>query len=155
MMPPRIIRLTGEQPESVTEVLAEIEKDCFSTPLTKEQLSSLIRNPAMLFLAAEEAGETLGSVWAQTVLDEGYIGNVAVRKKARRHGIADSLLRELERIARENGLSFLTLEVRSGNEPALRLYEKHGYARVGMRPGYYSDPKEDAVLMTKWLTDQL
>ena len=51
-------------------------------------------------------------------------------------------------VGRERGLSFLTLEVRAGNAPAIALYEKNGYARVGRRPGYYDHPKEDAILMT-------
>ena len=154
-MCPRIIRLTGEQPEEILRALSEIERECFSHPLTVEQLSALLRDPAVLFLAAEAEGEFPGSVWVQTVLNEGYIGNVAVRCRARRRGVADSLLSRLEETAAGQGLSFLTLEVRSGNDPALRLYEKHGYARVGLRPGYYSDPKEDAVLMTKWLTETI
>ena len=81
-------------------------------------------------------------------MDEGYIGNVAVRPAYRRRGIADALLQGLEKLGRERELSFLTLEVRAGNAPAIALYEKNGYARVGRRPGYYDHPKEDAILMT-------
>ena len=84
------------------------------------------------------------------MLDEGYIGNVGVRREFRRRGAADRLLEALDRCAAELGLSFLTLEVRAGNAPAISLYEKHGYVRVGLRPAYYSNPKEDAVLMTKY-----
>lgn len=129
--------------------LLEIEQACFSRPLTESQLLPLLRDPAVLFLTAEEGGGLLGSVWAQTVLDEGYIGNVAVRPACRRRGVASALLLRLEDLARSMGLSFLTLEVRAGNAPALALYEKQGYARAGLRRGYYTDPAEDAVLMTK------
>ena len=52
-------------------------------------------------------------------------------------------------LAEEEKLHFLTLEVRAGNLPALALYEKHGYRRTGLRKGYYTEPREDAVLMTK------
>ena len=132
-----------------------IERACFSVPFTREMLERSLTDERHIFLAAEAEGEFPGSVWVQTVLNEGYIGNVAVRCRARRRGVADALLSRLEETAAGQGLSFLTLEVRSGNDPALRLYEKHGYARVGLRPGYYSDPKEDAVLMTKWLTETI
>ena len=130
--------------------LAEIEAECFSVPISGEQLHSLLMSGNTLFLAAREGETTVGSVWAQTVLDEGYIGNVGVRREFRRRGVADLLLETLDRCAEEQGLRFLTLEVRAGNAPAISLYEKHGYGRVGVRPAYYRDPKEDAVLMTKY-----
>ena len=129
--------------------LAEIEAECFSAPLSEDQLRSLLMSGNTLFLAAREGETAIGSVWAQTVLDEGYIGNVGVRREFRRRGTADRLLEALDRCAAELGLSFLTLEVRESNAPAIALYEKHGYGRVGVRPAYYRDPKEDAVLMTK------
>ena len=134
--------------EAESGQLAEIDRECFTHPLEKKQIRSLLTDGRTFFLAAREGGLLTGSVWVQTVLDEGYIGNVAVRPAYRRRGIADALLHELERLGRERGLSFLTLEVRAGNAPAIALYEKNGYARVGRRPGYYDHPKEDAILMT-------
>ena len=128
--------------------LAEIERECFAHPLEETQIRSLLTGGSTLFLAAREGGLLTGSVWVQTVLDEGYIGNVAVRPAFRRRGLADALLHARERLGREKNLSFLTLEVRAGNAPAIALYEKNGYTRVGRRPGYYDHPKEDAILMT-------
>ena len=128
--------------------LTEIEQECFAHPLEEKQIRSLLHDGRTVFLACREGEILTGSVWVQTVLDEGYIGNVAVRPAYRRRGIADALLHALERLGRERGLSFLTLEVRAGNAPAIALYEKNGYARVGRRPGYYDHPKEDAILMT-------
>ena len=128
--------------------LAEIERECFVHPLEEPQIRSLLGDEKNIFLAAREGGLLTGSVWVQTVLDEGYIGNVAVRPVFRRRGLADALLYALHVLGRERGLSFLTLEVRAGNAPAIALYEKNGYARVGRRPGYYDHPKEDAILMT-------
>ena len=134
--------------------LAEIEAASFAHPLQRKQIETLLADQNTLFLAARN-GETLtGSVWLQTVLDEGYIGNVAVRPTYRRKGIADALLENLDRLAQEKQISFLTLEVRVSNLPAVSLYEKHGYARVGVRPAYYSDPREDAILMTKYLKQE-
>ena len=130
--------------------LVLIEQECFTHPLEKKQLRFLLQDCRSLFFCAYEDGDTpVGSVWLQAVLDEGYIGNVAVRPAFRRRGIADALLDRLDIFAREKKLSFLTLEVREGNIPAIALYEKHGYTPVGRRPAYYHDPREDAVLMTK------
>ena len=65
-----------------------------------------------------------------------------------------SVLEHLDLLAQEKQLSFLTLEVRASNLPAVSLYEKHGYTRVGVRPAYYRDPREDAILMTKYLKQE-
>ena len=82
------------------------------------------------------------------VVDEGYIDNIAVEPDARRHGVASALLDVYCRFGGAN-LAFLTLEVRSSNAPAIALYEKHGFQRAGLRPGYYQHPREDAVIMTR------
>ena len=131
--------------------LAAIERDCFTHPMTEPQVSSMLQQKTSCFFAAREGGsrQIVGSLWLQTVLDEGYIGNVAVLPAWRRRGIGDALLDRAECFARERTLAFLTLEVRAANTPAIALYEKHGFRRVGLRRGYYSDPKEDALLMTK------
>ncbi len=132
--------------------LEEIETACFSHPMNADQIGSLLRSGPTLYLVARQSGtrEILGSVWVQIVLDEGYVGNVAVHPDCRRCGVGDALLNALDSRAAERQLRFLTLEVRASNEPALSLYRKHGYERVGLRRGYYSEPKEDAVLMTKY-----
>ena len=131
--------------------LAVIEQACFSHPMTETQIASLMKQETSSFFVVceENQGIMVGSAWTQTVLDEGYIGNVGVLPEYRRQGIADALLDALENDAQERGLAFLTLEVRVSNMPAITLYEKHGYRRAGLRPSYYSDPKEDAILMTK------
>ena len=129
--------------------LAAVEEACFSRPMPEQQICSLLRNENTVFLCVRAEERLVGSVWVQTVLDEGYIGNVAVLPAFRRRGIADALLRALDELAEERGLRFLTLEVREGNRPARCLYGKNGYSAVGLRPGYYSAPREDAVLMTK------
>lgn len=132
------------------ELLGEIEaieRLCFDPPWTLEQLRTQLGG-RHIFLAAVESGAVLGYVGLEYVLDEGYISNIAVSPGARRRGIADMLLDELESRARSLGLSFMTLEVRRGNAPARALYEKHGFAVAGERKNYYTRPREDAVLMT-------
>lgn len=132
------------------KALAEIERQCFHTPWSETALREELDNEKNLFLVAEEQGKTLGYVGCQTVLDEGYITNVAVAPDARRRGVARALLQELAEHAEARGLSFVTLEVRQSNAAAIALYAGQGYERVGVRKGFYSDPQEDAVLMTRY-----
>lgn len=127
-----------------------IEQACFSVPWTSGQIVSQLKDDTHEFLAAlDGTGKVLGYVGMMTVLDEGYIANVAVDPAYRRRGIGDRLIERLTEIAEERGLAFMTLEVRAGNRPAIALYEKHGFVPVGLRRNYYTQPREDALLMTK------
>lgn len=131
--------------------IEELERRCFSMPWTAEQLESQLKDAQHEFIAAVSPdGKILGYVGMMVVLDEGYISNVAVSPEHRRQGIADALIDHLCAICETLKLSFVTLEVRAGNVPAIALYEKHGFHRVGLRKGYYERPKEDALLMTKF-----
>ena len=85
-----------------------------------------------------------------SVLDEGYISNVAVSPAARRQGIGRALVKELLNRAAEKKLSFVTLEVREHNEDAIRLYSSEGFLPVGTRTDYYDRPRENALLMTRF-----
>lgn len=131
--------------------LAEIEKVCFHAPWSESMLREELGKG--IFLAAERDGQTVGYVGCQTVLDEGYITNVAVSPDCRRHGIGRALIEELASRARAQGLSFVTLEVRASNTPAMKLYEGAGFVRVGERKNFYTAPVEDAVLMTLFLKE--
>lgn len=132
--------------------IAALEKECFSSPWSEGMLEEELFNPQASFLVAEDdEGNILGYAGLHVVLDEGYIDNIAVEPDARRHGVASALLDVYCRFGATN-LSFLTLEVRVSNLPAICLYEKHGFQRVGLRPGYYQLPREDAVIMTREFT---
>ncbi len=131
------------------EQVAAIEKECFSVPWTEKMLTDALYDEQACFLVAEDGeGGVLGYAGLHVVLDEGYIDNVAVEPAARRHGVADALLDVFCRFGQAK-LAFLTLEVRASNAPAIALYEKHGFERVGLRKNYYEKPREDAVLMTR------
>ena len=128
--------------------IAALERACFAHPWTEEMLQRELWNEAaVIIVALREDGVVLGYAGLQTVLDEGYINNVAVAANVRRQGIADELIAAFVRFGQAK-LAFLTLEVRASNAPAIALYMKHGFAQVGRRRGYYDDPKEDAILMT-------
>ena len=129
--------------------IAALERECFSLPWSREMLEEELYNPQASFIVAEDGeGGVLGYAGLHAVLDEGYIDNVAVEPAARRHGVAGALLDVFCRFGEEH-LAFLTLEVRASNLPAIRLYEKYGFRRAGVRPNYYRAPKEDAVIMTR------
>lgn len=129
--------------------LAQIEKACFHAPWSEAMLREELGKG--IFLVAERDGQAVGYVGCQTVLDEGYITNVAVSPDCRRQGIGRALIAALTAAARTQGLAFVTLEVRASNAPAIALYEGAGFVRVGVRKNFYAAPTEDAVLMTLYL----
>ena len=104
-----------------------------------------------LLLVQKRQGQLEGYVGLEYVLDEGYITDLAVFSRCRRHGVGTALLRELERRGRALGLRFLTLEVRPSNAAALGLYRGMGYWEEGRRRDFYTSPREDALLLTKYL----
>nr|WP_295947322.1 ribosomal protein S18-alanine N-acetyltransferase [uncultured Agathobaculum sp.] len=133
------------------DTLAEIEKACFHAPWSADMLREELGKG--IFLVAEQDGAVAGYVGCQTVLDEGYITNVAVSPDCRRQGIGRALIAELTERAKRAGLAFVTLEARESNAPAITLYEGAGFRRVGVRKNFYTAPAEDAVLMTLFLKE--
>ncbi len=129
--------------------IAVLERETFSLPWDEASIRAELDNPLSLWLVAAEGETVLGYVGSQTCFDDTDILNVAVRSDCRRRGIAEALMRELERLLPLRGAERITLEVRASNDPAIRLYEKLGYARVGLRKGYYEKPREDAVIMQR------
>ena len=134
--------------EELLPQIQKIEQQSFSVPWSEQMLRLQLDPDSHVFLTARAGDMVVGYVGLMYVLDEGYISNVAVHAAWRRCGVADALLAALEQRAKKLLLSFLTLEVRAGNVPAIALYEKHGFRAVGRRKDYYEKPKEDAILMT-------
>lgn len=126
----------------------DIEQKCFSTPWGREGLISELAYENGRMFVVEEENRAVAYVSLRFVLDEGYLNNIAVLPDYRRRGYARALLNTLADEARELGLSFLTLEVRAGNEPAKALYRSLGYEMTGRRRRFYRDPVEDALLFT-------
>ena len=133
------------------EALEEMERLCFSVPWTREQLLAQRPDERHVFRVAEHEGAALAYVGMMHVLDEGYISNVAVHPAHRRKGLADRLLNALMERAEQLALAFVTLEVRASNQAAIALYHKNGFVPVGQRKNYYDLPKEDAILMSRFL----
>lgn len=133
--------------EDLDQVM-KIEESLFAVPWTREGYFTFLTRENSMFLVVEEKGEILGYCGLLMVLDEGDVTNVAVRGDRQREGIGNFLMESLIRLSREQGIRMIHLEVRAGNETAIRLYERLGFVRDGLRKAYYTDPVEDAVLMT-------
>ena len=97
-----------------------------------------------------DMGEVVGYAGYWQVMDEGHIMNIAVREDLRSRGIGRALMEAMLKEGDSLGILYWTLEVRVSNAPALHLYEKTGFTSAGIRPGYYSNPKEDANIL--WLS---
>ena len=119
-------------------------------PWSRQSLEDTISGKNAVFFAALEDGEVIGYAGMEVIVDEAYVFNIAVDERYRRRGTGYALVRELITYGKKYGLCFITLEVRESNVPAMSLYEKLGFIKVGERKEYYSDPTESAVLMTKY-----
>ena len=129
--------------------IAQLEKRCFSDPWSEKSIASELDNPLSLWLVAVEAGEVVGYVGSQTVLGETDMMNLAVAPEARRQGTGRALVLALVEALKEKESHSLMLEVRVSNIPAQKLYASLGFSQVGRRPKYYSNPREDALILRK------
>ena len=136
--------------------LEQLERMCFSRPWSKKMLAEELDNQCAAFLVAvePETEKAVGYAGLLVVADEGYITNVAVDPSCRRQGMAAQLLQVFDNFAKGNHLAFLTLEVRPSNAAAIALYEGFGFREVGRRRNYYDLPKEDALILTKYYTEE-
>jgi [ribosomal protein S18]-alanine N-acetyltransferase len=141
----------GEYQEGDIQEIVSIERDSYPTPWSENLFRSEITSPISRLFVCRTTGKPKGGVLGYIVYwlvdDEIHLHNIAVRKDMRRKGIASLLLEEAIRCSRLEGAHWITLEVRRSNLPAQRMYEKFGFSVRGIRPGYYTDTKEDALIM--------
>jgi ribosomal-protein-alanine N-acetyltransferase len=139
--------------EDLPEVLA-IENLCFSNPWSQETFKGEIQNKAISFplvVVHSEMKMVIGYVIFWKIGDGAQINNLAIHPDFRRQGLGElTMLYVIERL-KENGVRFISLEVRASNQPAQELYRKLGFSVLGVRRGYYTRPVEDAYLMGLWL----
>ncbi|MDR1247619.1 MAG: ribosomal protein S18-alanine N-acetyltransferase [Clostridiales Family XIII bacterium] len=133
------------------EAIAEIEIQCFSSPWSfKDILREIEENELARYIVCEKDLRVVSYAGLWVILNEGHIMNVAVHTDFRGRGIGAAMIESLiERAGRESGVTDFTLEVRASNDAAIRLYERAGFRKKGLRPCYYSVPDEDAYIM--WL----
>lgn len=135
--------------------LVSLEEKCFSTPWTKQMfLGDLKSEHTCYFGAFNDKDDLIGYIGMWCMGDTGEITNVAVNPEYRKIGIASMLLEKLVEYGCNKGLEFLNLEVRESNIPAINLYEKFDFKRVGLRKNYYKNPMENALLMTKTFSEE-
>ncbi|MBR5302215.1 MAG: ribosomal protein S18-alanine N-acetyltransferase [Clostridia bacterium] len=129
----------------------EIEKLCFAMPWSEESiLHDVKENVVARWLVMDDGeGRVLAYAGMWFVLDEAHVCNVAVHPDHRRKGYGVQIFRALEKLAMENSMSMMTLEVRRSNIAAQNLYHACGFLDVGYRKRYYEDNKEDALIMYK------
>jgi ribosomal-protein-alanine N-acetyltransferase len=126
----------------------ELEKLCFTLPWSKQAfINELTQNHFARYIVLEGSAGIIayGGMWL--VLDEAHITNVAVHPEYRGMKLGEQMMRQLMELAREWKAARMTLEVRASNIVAQNLYRKLGFVATGIRPGYYTDNNEDAVIM--------
>jgi len=128
-------------------IVAGLEKEIFTMPWSEEGFRSAVLIPQNVFLVAEDAGEICGYLGMYTSIDEGEITNVGVAPSYRNQGIGHKLVQAALAMAKQQDLTKIVLEVRVSNASAIHLYEKCGFVNVGVRKGFYEQPKEDAYIM--------
>lgn len=125
----------------------EVEKNCFEHHWSKESFMKELKNDVARYLVAKIDDKVVGYVGIWFVMDEGHITNVAVHTDYRGLKIGDKLVQALIKLCKESNISAMTLEVRVSNVVAQNLYKKYGFKLAGIRKEYYSDNKEDAMIM--------
>ena len=143
---PPAIKIREMRPRDVPQVVA-IENATSATPWTRAMFMSELGRPGTLDLVAAAVGDVLAYVMVSRYADVWHILNLCVRESQRGRGLGGRMLDELfVRADRRAHLGF-TLEVRVSNATAIRLYRRKGFLEHGVRPGYYSDNGEDAIIM--------
>lgn len=128
--------------------ICEIEQEAFTTPWTKGAFENeLTNNQFAHYMIMDIDGEVAGYGGMWLIMEEAHVTNVAVRDTYRGRKLGERLLQELMKTAAFLGAIRMTLEVRASNYVAQNLYEKVGFRSVGVRRGYYTDNREDAVIM--------
>lgn len=129
--------------------VAELEKLCFSEPWSEQAFLDAVKNPDAFFLTVWQGEKLAGYCGVFRAWTDGDICNVAVEQTMRNRGIGRRMLQFLMEQGKSMGIEEYTLEVRSGNVFAIRLYESLGFKGEGIRPGFYDKPREDALIMWK------
>lgn len=148
-MPEWTIELLTSSDE-IESILA-VEHVCFTNPWTREMYQAELQKEgvAYFFLARDRDREVIGFCSFWRVLDELHINNLAVLPGRRLHGIGSALLARVLSEAPALGATRAYLEVRQSNDVARRLYQRFGFTVSGTRRGYYSQPVEDAIVLTR------
>jgi ribosomal-protein-alanine N-acetyltransferase len=125
----------------------QIERRAYATPWSRSMFASELGKPTSVCLGAFEGGQLVGYVVNSRYVDAWHVMNVAIDPDHQGRGIATRLLERFFELTADDGRDGYTLEVRVSNAVAIRLYEKLGFEARGLRRGYYTDNREDALIM--------
>ena len=133
--------------------IEEIEQRSYPTPWSRSMFAGELAKPSSICLGAFEAegedGALVGYLIVSRYVDAWHVMNVAVDPEHRGHGVATLLLQRLFELTADDARRGYTLEVRVSNAVAIGLYERLGFEARGIRRGYYTDNREDALIMWK------
>jgi ribosomal-protein-alanine N-acetyltransferase len=124
-----------------------IEQRAYPTPWSRSMFASELAKPSSICLGAFEGEQLVGYIINSRYVDAWHVMNVAVDPDHQRRGVASALLEKLFELTRDDERRGYTLEVRITNEGAIALYERLGFEPRGVRHGYYTDNREDALIM--------
>lgn len=131
--------------------IAHLEEICFSHPRSQKTIEEEIENESIIMIVVTNDNDNvLGYGSMNIVLDEAYINDIAVFPEFRHMGVGRIIVKSFVDYCYGNNFSFLSLEVRESNFPAINLYASEGFELIGQRKNFYSDPKENANIMTKY-----
>lgn len=141
-----VVKMTAEH---VDDIMV-IEKLSFTIPWSRDAfIEEVTNNKFARYLCAKINDKVIGYAGFWKVCDEGHITNIAVHPEFRNNKVGSILMERLLEMAKKEGVSAVTLEVRISNIPAQNLYKKYGFKVMGIRKGYYADNGEDALIMWK------
>ena len=129
--------------------IAALEREAFPDPWGERDIIDLITTEGGMCFTAVDGDRVVAYFLGRLIPPEGELYRVAVTPDKRQRGVGYRLLDYAYKTSKGRGLESLFLEVRSQNLPALKLYEAYGFKRIGLRPGYYKNPDDDAVIMLK------
>ncbi|HET9674527.1 MAG TPA: ribosomal protein S18-alanine N-acetyltransferase [Gaiellaceae bacterium] len=129
--------------------IEDIERDSYATPWSRSMFAGELSKASSVCLGAfdEDTGELIGYLIVSRYVDAWHVMNIAVDPSSRRAGVATALLVRLFELTTSDGRRGYTLEVRVSNKGAINLYEQVGFQPRGIRRGYYTDNREDALIM--------
>lgn len=151
---PGIVRIRPMTAEDIDDAALLEKENLGKEAWNGKQLLDALTRDDTFYLVAEKAGRVVGMCGVQNISGDGEVTNVSVARDCRGEGIGYKMLKQLLERGRGIGIKDYTLEVRAGNEHAIRLYERLGFKSEGIRPGFYDEPKEDAAIYWKRLEQE-
>lgn len=137
--------------EKLIREAVRLEAEIFSDAWSENSIRETASQPHAVIFGEWEGDSLLGYLIFYFVMDEGEIARIAVAPESRRQGAGGRLLRQADAFCAERGIRRMLLDVRESNISAREFYEKHGFSQDGIRKKFYTDPQEDAILMSRKL----